>query len=224
MAVLLMTHPSGARFPAGKQMVAVSPLVRRARSGERNHVVRVASTLSSARKPLLQIRAAAFALLPPTSRFSSSVSPVTVRTQQSEQILHARRWSMTSGTASSEEYLDGREVVRPIRQRIHQPGHLAIYGHGPIRGRRTLQSGSVRNHRHMQTEDSSIHRRPHAATIALRTAASVNTSVRANSKLRHAHDRPRRSRRGIQPDRLARRRERRSVLTRDRAPRRPPAT
>ncbi len=92
MAVLLITEPSGARLPTGKQTVGVSPLDR-ARSGS--------MMTSSGSMPS---RAARFlrsswrrGLLSHQSRQVSSVSPETVFTRVFSSPARLR-WSITSGS------------------------------------------------------------------------------------------------------------------------------
>ncbi len=108
MAVLLMTEPSGARLPTGKQIVEVSPRDR-AQSGD--------MMTSPGSMPSCSVRlrrsSCRRSLCSHQSRHAPSVSPETVVTLVSSKPTR-RRWSITSGTPPARKTCTVAKFLGPL--------------------------------------------------------------------------------------------------------------
>ena len=93
--------------------------------------------------------APAFALLPPVETFVEG----NARGRHRLRIKKARGAQMEHhfGHAAGQKYLNCREILRAVGQRVHQAGDLAIHTH-PVRNAGPLLSCRVRDGRQMQQE------------------------------------------------------------------------
>ncbi len=154
--MLLITEPSGARFPTGKHTVDVSPRDR-ARSGDIITSIRIDAVLllqrfSPQHRPPL-------ALLPPIEaciqRLPAHRHHARVQQPRRRRCKHHLRHS------AGKKHLHRRIILRPVRQRIHQPRHLRDSPPS------TPQPSAASNPPHAQSPehaaaDSSTRQTPHA--------------------------------------------------------------
>ena len=114
MEVLLMTEPSGARLPTGKQTVGVRPR-ERARSGD---MMTSSGSMPSLIEQILAQRVAAWAVLPPVEvgveGFAGDGLDGGVEQAGAAQVEH------DFGHAAGEEDLHGGEVARAVGQGVDQ--------------------------------------------------------------------------------------------------------
>ncbi len=145
MAVLLMTEPSGARLPRGKQTVLVIPRWR-ARAGER--MTSLGSTPSHSRSRW-RSSLATLALLPGVQHFAQR----TAGDGQHLQIEQARFAQMQHhfGHSAGQKHAHRGMSDRPVRQGIDKARDAAV-DVVPIFDRRPPQAGGMGDGRHVQQQ------------------------------------------------------------------------
>ena len=134
MAVHLMTEPSGARLPTGKQTVAVNPRTR-ARSGD---MIASSGSMPSICLSLLRKARAARAVAPPVEAGVERVAETVVTLVSksgSAQLEH------DLGDAASEKYLHGGKSRGPLGSASTRRGTWRLTS--PSLRRRPLQSRGV---------------------------------------------------------------------------------
>ena len=200
MAVLLITAPSGARLPEGKHTVEVSP---RAAASPGARITSSGSTPSRARSwARSRVRRSDDSH---SSSCSPRVTPLTVSTRVSRRFAR-RRCSMTSGTPPARKTWIvgwwrgplGRASTMRGTRRLTSVQSRAV-------GRRRPAACAIAGTCRMRFVDP-----PNAAcvTIALWIDASVRMSFIVMPRALESHQCPGGSARHVQPDRVARRRER----------------
>ena len=181
MAVLLMTEPSGVRFPTGKQTVEVSPRAR-ARSGP--IMTSSGSMPSSSRNRLRSTWRRSLSCH--QSRHASRVSPLTVRTLVSNKSA-ARNSSITSGTPPARNTCTVANPRGPFGRASTRRGVSRLAAaHSSSVGRFNPAENAIAGRWISRFVEP-----PNAAcsTIALRRAPAVSTSfvpIRSRSNRRKA--------------------------------------